>query len=198
MRYMKIFLLYLSNTHLFHSSRKIIRQNWFPRYDFPCQNIIWTCEHVIPKSLIPEHNDLHNLILLPDRLNHARSNYPYVNGIEYDDLHNPNLKIKIVPPCIRSNCSCELSGKLTSSHLFIPPDRFKGMIGRTTLYMKDKYPYHEKLINNRVLDLGLASIWDISFPPTPMEMEWNKFVLSYQGDENPYVKRSFFNDKSHK
>jgi len=64
--------------------------------------------------------------------------------------------------------------------------------------MKDKYPYHEKLIHKRVLDLGLASIWDKSFPPTQMEMDWNNFILSYQGDENPYVKKSFFNDKSHK
>lgn len=196
---MRIFLLYLSNTsYLLHSSRKVLRQYWFPRSDFPCSNIIWTCEHVIPKSLIQEHNDLHNLILLPDRLNHARSNYPYVNGIGYDDLHNSNLKIKIIPPCIKSNCSCELNGKLTSNHLFIPPDRFKGMIGRTTLYMKDKYPHHEKLINNRVLNLGVASIWDMSFPPSQMELDWNKFILSYQGDENPYVENHFISDKSHK
>ena len=84
-------LFYVFNTTLFHSSRNILKHHWFPRSEFPCRNIQWTCEHVIPKSLIPEHNDLHNLILLPDRLNNMRSNFPYINGIEYEDLHDPHL-----------------------------------------------------------------------------------------------------------
>lgn len=184
----RMVLFYVFNTTLFHSSRNILKHHWFPRSEFPCRNIQWTCEHVIPKSLIPEHNDLHNLILLPDRLNNMRSNFPYVNGIEYEDLHDPHLKVKPIPPCMRFNCSCcHLQGKLVSKNLFIPADRFKGMISRSVLYMKDKYPHHHQLIHKRVLDLGVASIWDMSFPPSPQELEWNKFVASYQGDGNPYV-----------
>ena len=184
----KTALFYVLNAALFHSSRKILRQHWFPRTEFPCPHIKWTCEHVIPQSLIREHNDLHNLILLPDRLNHLRSNFPYIHGLEYEDLHDPHLKIKPVLPCMMFNCSCHhLQGKLVSKNLFIPSDRFKGMIGRSVLYMKDKYPYHQYLIHTRVLDLGVASMWDTSFPPSLQEIEWNKFVYAYQGDSNPYV-----------
>jgi len=181
-------LSYVMSTFMLHSSRNVLKHHWFPRSEFPCRQIQWTCEHVIPKSLIREHNDLHNLILLPDRLNNIRSNYPYVNGVDYDNLHDPHLKVKLVPPCTRFNCSCHhLQGKLVSNNLFIPADPFKGMIGRSVLYMKDKYPHHQQLIHKRVLDLGVASIWDMSFAPSPQELEWNKFVASYQGDGNPYV-----------
>lgn len=184
----RMVLFYVLNTAMLHSSRNILKHHWFPRSKFPCRHIQWTCEHVIPKSLIPEHNDLHNLILLPDRLNNIRSNFPYINGVDYEDLHDPHLKVKPIPPCMKFNCSCHhLQGKLVSKNLFIPADPFKGMISRSVLYMKDKYPHHHQLIHKRVLDIGVASIWDMSFPPSPQELEWNKFVASYQGDGNPYV-----------
>ena len=188
MRIMGMLLFYAFNTSVFNSSRKMLKRHWFPRSEFPCRNIIWTCEHVVPKSLIPEHNDLHNLILLPDRLNNIRSNYPYIQGIGYNDLYDPNLDIKKVPACQRGFCSCvHLQGKLVSKKLFIPADPFKGMIGRSVLYMTDKYPHHKGLIHKRVLDLGVASIWDNQFPPTINEIKWNNLVLSHQGDKNPYV-----------
>lgn len=195
MRHIGTFMLYIINAGLIHGPRNILRHNWHPRSDFPCQHIKWTCEHVIPRSLIREHNDLHNLILLPDRLNNIRSNYPYIRGIEYDEVHNPHLKVKTVCPCARLNCSCDLQGKLVSGCLFIPPDRFKGMIGRSVLYMKDKYPHHKNLIHTRVLDLGVACVWSVSFPPSQKEKEWNEFIYSHQGDYNPYT---LFNAGSHK
>ena len=182
----RMVLSYVLNMVLFHSSRNTLRLHWSPRTEFPCQNILWTCEHVVPKSIIPEHNDLHNPILLPDRLNHARSNFPYIQGIGYDNVYH--AKVKPILPCQQRGCSChDLQGKLVSKNLFIPPDRFKGMIGRSVLCMKDKYPHHSQLIHRRVLDLGLASIWDTTFPPSDQEKEWDEFVASCQGDHNPYV-----------
>lgn len=188
-------LFYVLNTTGFQSGRRIVKENWFPRADFPCRHIKWTCEHVVPKSLIPEHNDLNNLILLPDRLNNIRSNYPYINGTNYNDIHNPNLKVKLVSPCMLANCSCaDLQGKLISNKLFIPSDRFKGMIGRSVLRMNEKFPQHTNLIHRRVLDLGVASIWDMSFPPSQNEIDWKKLINAYQGYRNMKIDFEEFNN----
>lgn len=191
MRSVAVLLFYL--THSFSGSRQFIKQYWLPRCDMPCRNIQWTCEHIIPKSLIVEHNDLHNLILLPYPLNNARSNYPYTNGFDY--RHLPPSFFKTVTPCPNPYCDCEIKGKLLVNRLFLPPDKFKGMIGRSVLYMKDKYPHHKQLIHNKVLDLAVAQVWNHAFPPTQKEMDWNSLVSSFQGDSNPYVCLS---DKSHK
>lgn len=163
---------------LFSKPKVMLRNYWTHRWNHTCPNIYWTCEHVIPKSLIPEHNDIHNLILLPDCLNHARSNYPYItNKIE-------NGTIKTIYPCHNRTCNCtSMTGKLVSKKLFIPPDFWKGMISRSVLYMKDKYPHHENLIHKKVLDLGIASLWNQTFPITKDELEWNLMIN---------------NDKSHK
>lgn len=157
-------------SYVVFASRKLLKKHWAP--EFPCRHIIWTCEHVVPKSLISEHNDLYNLILLPDRLNNIRSNYPYID----EHLH---LHWKTIPPCPQQNCSCHhLQGKLVSKNLFIPPDAFKGMIGRSVLRMTDRHPHHQELVHTRVLDLGVASLWNQSFPPSEQEKAWHRFVES--------------------
>lgn len=161
-------LTYVVSVSLLHSSRKLLKQHWIP--EFPCRHILWTCEHVIPKSLIPEHNDLCNLILLPSRLNNIRSNYPYIHG-------HPHLHGKTITPCPLRECSCHhLQGKLVAKKLFVPPDPFKGMIGRSVLRMMDRHPHHHKLVHTRVLDLNVASQWDLSFPPSQQEKDWIQFV----------------------
>lgn len=170
---MRAVLFYLSA-----GIKLLLREYWGPV--FPCPNVRWTCEHVVPRSLIAEHNDLHNLILLPDRLNHARSNYPYIQN-STDNNH------KSIPPCSQPDCQCEGRGVLVSKHLFIPPDRFKGQIARAVLCMDQKYPHRHDVIHNRVLDLGLAHDWDLQFPATAKEIEWDKLILSLQGDSNPFV-----------
>lgn len=162
-----VVILYAS----YHLSRGALRDHW-ARYNDPCAHIQWTCEHVVPKSIIREHNDPHNLILLPGTLNHARSNYPYTNGVGNGTLLKP------VHACPQKVCSCKhLHGSLvvagSGQRLFVPPDAFKGLIGRSVLKMKDLYPHHADLIHRRVLDLGVASVWDLSFPPSIGEENWD-------------------------
>lgn len=164
-------LLYAS----YHLSRGVLREHW-ARHTDPCAHIQWTCEHVVPKSIISEHNDPHNLIMLPSTLNHARSNYPYT-----DRVGAGTPLVKPVSACPQKICACgHLHGKLLvdgKKRLFVPPDAYKGMIGRSVLKMKDLYPHHADLIHRRVLDLGLASVWDVSFPPSIGEENWEA-VLS--------------------
>lgn len=175
MRSMTCVLLYLSA-----ATRALLKNYWAQRLDLPCKNVQWTCEHVVPRSLIMEHNDLHNLILLPSRLNNARSNYPYINN-------RLNETSRIIWPCFNKGCHCNTTGKLISKHLFVPPDLFKGMIARSVLFMDEKYPHHHDLIHKRVLDLGVASMWDTMHPATKYEAEWDRIVSSIQGDSNHFI-----------
>lgn len=181
MRTMISLLFYLSS-----ATRSLLKNYWAQRLDFPCNNVQWTCEHVVPRSLIAEHNDLHNLILLPGRLNNARSNYPYIHDSGLDKTIQ-----KIIWPCFNKGCHCNTTGTLVSKRLFIPPDLFKGMIARSVLFMDEKYPHHHDLIHKKVLDLGVASMWDCMFPATKQEAEWDKIISSIQGDSNHFTINSY-------
>lgn len=169
----------------FSLSRKLLRNFWSPHLLVPpCKNVQWTCEHIVPRSLIQEHNDLHNLLLLPDTINNARSNYPYIMGIG-------NGTVKDVAPCKKAGCHCDMCGCLVSKRMFVPPDRVKGMIARSVLYMRDKYPHHTQLINDRVLHLDTASLWNYIFPATQREVEWDDIIFSIQHDHNHYTLQSY-------
>lgn len=166
MRITKLFYLF----HSFSVSKQMLKSYWVEKWTNHtiCPNIHWTCEHVIPKSLIKEHDDILNLILLPDRLNNARSNYPYIHN------NTMNGTIKIINPCYNKKCNCSMTGKLVSNKFFIPADFWKGQISRSVLNMKNKYPYHTELIHKRVLDLNVALEWNETFPITNEEMEWKQ------------------------
>lgn len=155
----------------FSTSKKLLRNFWIQKWsNTTCPHIQWTCEHVVPKSLIPEHDDLSNLILLPGRLNNIRSNYPYIHN------NTMNGTIKTIYPCFHEKCACNMTGQLVAKKFFIPPDFWKGIISRSVLSMKDKYPHHEQLIHKKVLDLDIASLWNQTFPMTSDEQEWNSII----------------------
>ena len=157
---------------MFSVSKKLLRGYWTPiMSNQTCPQIQWTCEHVIPKSRIDEHDDLINWILYPSCLNHARSNYPYINN------NTMNGTIKMIYPCSQKNCSCiSMTGQLVSKKFFIPPNYWKGMISRSVLTMVQKYPHHRSLINQKVLDLTIASLWNQTFPMTDEEKDWQSLL----------------------
>jgi endonuclease I len=68
------------------------------------------------------------------------------------------------------------------------------MIGRSVLRMNEKFPQHTNLIHRRVLDLGVASIWDMSFPPSQNEIDWKKLINAYQGYRNMKIDFEEFNN----
>lgn len=176
----------------FSMARTLLRGYWSQHIIIPpCDQVRWTCEHIVPRSLIQEHNDLHNLLLLPDTLNNARSNFPYIMGIG-------NGTVKEVAPCKKAGCHCDMCGSVVSKHFFVPPDQVKGMIARSVLYMKDKYPHHTQLIHNRVLHLDTALLWNDIFPATQREIEWDDIIFSIQHDHNHYTQESYFQESSSK
>lgn len=180
-----LFLLFAFN------ARRLLRNYWSDHVVIPCPHVQWTCEHIIPKSLIMEHNDLHNLLFLPDRLNNVRSNFPYTD-IDQEQSTDPH---RIVLPC--HNCSCGNHGIFHTPRSMTPPDPFKGMIARSILCMRDKYPHHRQLIETRVLALSTALEWDMEFAATLDELVWDELICDAQGDNNPYTLLSF-NGKSRK
>lgn len=175
----------------FRISKTLLHDFWTSRYQLKipnCTNIQWTCEHVVPKSLIREHDDMHNIILLPATINNMRSNYKYIENLYMDGLQNSSMQTRRVSSCsLCSQPQCTLTGRLYSNRLFIPPNLWKGQIARSALMMVKKYPHHRLLINNHVIDLSTALLWNYYFPPTTDDQQWDDIINTIQGDSNPYT-----------
>lgn len=177
-------------------SKKLLVDFWSTRYRnlVPCENkygIKWTCEHVVPRSLVREHDDMHNLILFPARMNHLRANKKY-SELPFDLVGQP-LRMSRIPSCHPCQCSqnrCKACG-WNHNDFFVPPDYWKGVIARSTMYMAQKYPRYQQLIHNRVLDVGTATLWDMHFPPTKSQKQWDDLVQHIQKDTNPFLQKWF-------
>lgn len=121
----------------------------------PCVSINWTIEHVIPKSLIQRSiaDDPENLILLPEKLNSARSNFKYgetTNGVQIGACHG----------CPSKNCP--LRGKLQKipgDIIFEPPDLFKPLIAHSITAMIAKYPDLKWRIHEYVMSPETHEKW---------------------------------------
>lgn len=73
----------------------------------PPSRLQWSCEHVVPKSVLKNNtvaNDPHNLIVLPQRLNSARSSLKYVEGSEL-------LVWKPIYSCAVGTCAAVVKAK---------------------------------------------------------------------------------------
>lgn len=140
----------------------------------PCQDqtITWNREHILPRSLFPRSisEAPGNFILLPDRLNSARSNFKYTDSSGG----------KQILPC--KSCphpeTCPLIG-YSSPGGFHPPDLFKGLIARSVLTSVRKHSEHAGFVHNRGLDLGVAEAWDSEFPVTKEELLWQRKISGH-------------------
>lgn len=124
---------------------------WLQNLGLPCRYTM-TKEHVIPKSVLPRNitGQSHNIIGLPARLNHKRSNLKYVES---------QLPGRPVWPCKSCrNPSCRLMGKINQEG-FTPPDIYKPVIGASILRSMYNNPFIVDVVHNDVLDLGLALQW---------------------------------------
>lgn len=140
----------------------------------PCHpdHMVWSREHVIPKSIIPSKpitENIHNLIPMPKRLNNARGNRPYTDECEdgyivYACAECPN------PGLCRASAVVSRSGVL-------PPDVFKGPIARSVLHSVGRFPKLHDSINSKVLDLDIAIKWDSQFPMSVQEQEWFNSII---------------------
>lgn len=167
------------------SPRQLLHLYWQPVYAnlLPCANVIWTVEHVVPKSIIANRTvteDLHNLILLPKTVNQARSNYAYAQVENGGTVR----KVKSVSCCAACCCGVAVaSGQVTfgsnGKRQFDPPDLFKGIVARTILKMIERHPSYRQTIIRRCLPYKTARQWNQTFSETANEKEWREIVDKY-------------------
>lgn len=103
--------------------------------------VSWTKEHVIPKSWFKNQakaNDDRNLIWFPNKLNHLRSNMPYV--ATRAELGNAVKEIShACHGCNIETCPWNASYSLDPPG-FLPPDAFKPYIFNATFLMLTGLP----------------------------------------------------------
>lgn len=110
--------------------------------------------------------DLHNLTPAIGEVNGDRSNFNFsqwngVDGVTY------------------GQCEMQVNFKQRKA---MPPDRAKGAIARTYLYMSQEYGF--KLSKQQ---RNLMNTWNKQFPVDSWECEREKRIYSIQGNHNPFV-----------
>ncbi|MGD8112826.1 deoxyribonuclease I [Vibrio sp. TRT 17S01] len=113
--------------------------------------------------------DLHNLTPAIGEVNGDRSNYNFsqwngIDGVSY------------------GRCEMQVNFK---QRKVMPPDRAKGSIARTYLYMSKEYGFRlSKQQRN------LMTAWNKMYPVNDWECERDKRIAKIQGNHNPFVEQA--------
>ncbi len=110
--------------------------------------------------------DLHNLTPAIGEVNGDRSNYNFsqwngVDGVSY------------------GRCEMQVNFK---QRKVMPPDRARGSIARTYLYMSQEYGF--KLSKQQT---QLMNAWNKTYPVDAWECTRNERIKRIQGNDNPFV-----------
>lgn len=158
---------------LTYLSMKNIKNNYYNNlltYDIYKNNDIinttlLTAEHIVPKSSLKYYNnakrDMHNIFLTDATTNIYRSNYPFSDHIEYQNLEISNF-YKFYHPC----------------------NFAKGKIARSIAYMKIVYP---RIYIEKVISIDLLLKWNRDFIPDILEIKRNNLIYRLQGNFNPFI-----------
>jgi endonuclease I len=125
-------------------------------------------EHIVPVSRLKQvtpsaAQDLHNVWPSHVRINNARSNYRFVNM------------------CTIGQKDWYIDKK---TGIFVPPHRAQGVIARTALYMKSKYP---ELNLDQIIDSRALQTWQL-IPPTKYELRHHARAAHFHaGQFNTHV-----------
>ena len=157
------------------------------------ENNIYSLEHVVPQSIFKNKyfnytKDMHNIILYPLKMNNHRSNYKYVDDLNFyfdsilldkfgNKLCNYQNNLLYNDICIKTN----------SKKIFHPCDIYKGQIARATMYFATTYPEFKNDVFDKVIDPDDILNWHYKFPVTKFEKEKNKMIFELQGNRNIYV-----------
>ena len=144
-------------------------------------------EHIIPQSFMVDkknRNEMHNIILIPTKLNNARANFKFVDQIPEN-----------VPTTFLNEYGEKTKKRTTTSSvkckelkLFSPAEEYRGMIARAVLFFVF---YHvnesQPIIFNKVIDKETVLQWNQNYPPTPFEYYKNKCIQRLQGNDNIFI-----------
>ena len=157
------------------------------------ENNIYSLEHVVPQSIFKKKyfnytKDMHNIILYPLKMNNHRSNYKYVDDLNFyfdsilldkfgNKLCNYQNNLLYNDICIKTN----------SKKIFHPCDIYKGEIARASMYFVSTYPEFKNDVFSYVISPNDILNWHINFPVTKYEKEKNNIIFKLQGNKNIYI-----------
>lgn len=151
-------------------------------------------EHIVPQSFYRRdgqmQRDMHNLIVVPSRLNTHRSTFRYVNhtGTEpgWEDLDSLGYLC---------NSSFPAAFKNRRLGLFVPPVTWRGPIARKVCYFLTTYPKWTPVVLRDVLCVGLIREWNERHPVTPDERREEEVISVIQNNPNWFVRNSSLVDE---
>jgi endonuclease G, mitochondrial len=133
----------------------------------------YNCEHVVPQSWFdhrePMRGDLHHLFACEKNCNSFRSNTPYYDFPDFEEV-------------IRDAC-----GKRDSNRF--EPSANKGAVARATLYFLLRYPGEINRTNSEYRDDRVTMLldWHRENPVTKYERHRNAAIFEKQGNRNPLI-----------
>lgn len=146
-----------------------------------------TAEHIFPQSYIKKYDkakfDMHNIYFTDSYTNNFRSNYKYVDEINYIQIINKEKYIKL-PKNKLLLYNQYNNYKCNSLKIFIPQTFSRGIIARSIAYMK--YIYEDIKIDN-VINIDLLKKWNKIYPPSENEIQRNNIIKKYQGNNNIFI-----------
>lgn len=146
-----------------------------------------TAEHIFPQSYIKKYSnskfDMHNIYLTSSITNNFRSNYKYVDEINYIKIINQTQYI-LLPKSELKIYNNLLYYRSNSLNIFIPNNYSRGMIARAIAYMK--LTYIELNIDD-IIDIYTLKKWNILYPPSFYEKYRNYIIKLKQGNENIFI-----------
>ncbi len=144
-----------------------------PAYAFGSQRACWKeggrdqCGDE-DKTFARAEADLHNLVPAIGEVNGDRSNFP---------LTMVDVRPEIAKQYGRCNMVVDFQNRKA-----MPPERARGAVGRTYLYMNDRYN-----LNLSAQDRRMYEDWNRRYPPTQKEKNRNQDVACKMGWGNSYV-----------
>lgn len=182
------FVSFLPRSQIKHNLLSIYENSHYPiekntKYE--------SMEHIIPKSFMIDkqnRNEMHNIILIPTKLNNARANFKFVDEIP-ENVPTTTLNEFGEVTKKRTNTS---SVKCKQLQIFSPAEEYRGMIARAILFFVFYYVNESQpIIFDKVIDKETVLKWNQEYPPTPFEYYKNKCIQKLQGNDNIFI--SYYN-----
>lgn len=151
----------------------------------------YSIEHIIPRSLYKNNtylkNDMHNIILYPNKINLHRSNYKYVSDFKiYHDsqiLDEYGNKIVYENPLVED----KIMIKTNKNKSFYPSKQYRGPIARSAMYFITTYPEYQNDILTNVINPYTILTWHYQNPVSYIEMIKNRIIKEHQGNDNLFI-----------
>lgn len=141
-------------------------------------------EHVVPVSWYSDsmkmkkdaRRDMHNLMVMPLYENCLRQNYAYSTREAY-----PYAQWELIG---------DRSYRCRHLSLFEPAPEERGQISRKIMYFYSVYGIWNLRPGRRLITSDMLRQWHMKYPVTAEEYEENEIIAEWQGNYNPFVKRS--------